>query len=63
MPPKRGPNAKPEYTADTEMPNTRPLLSAGNEDTRIAFPVVPENAAPIPCRKRAAMSQVPLGAI
>src|SRR5690554_5594841 len=45
------------------MPKTRPLCWGGNDDTSIACPVVPEKAAPTPCRKRAAMSHVPFGAI
>ena len=62
IPFRRGPKANPVYTAETEIPNTRPLLSGGNDDTRIACPVVPVKAAPIPCRNRAAINQKPSGA-
>ena len=63
IPPINGPSANPPYTEATEIPSTCPRFSAGNDATRIACPVVPEKAVPIPCRKRAATSQYPSGAM
>ncbi len=45
------------------MPNTRPRYCGKKAETKIAGPVVLENAAPIPCKKRKKMSQKLVGAI
>jgi hypothetical protein len=47
-PPMRGPNANPVYTDATLNPMTCPRCFKGKIETRIACPVVLENADPIP---------------
>jgi hypothetical protein len=61
-PPANGPNAKPRYTAETDMPSTLPRYCGKNAETKMAGPVVLEKAAPIPCINRNKMSQKPEGA-
>ena len=60
-PPAKGPKANPRYTAETEIPKTRPRYWGKKAETRIAGPVVLENAPPMPCKKRKRMSQNPEG--
>ncbi len=61
IPPTKGPTAKPKYTADTEIPSTRPRYCGANEETIMAAPVALVNDAPIPCTKRKNMNQEPDG--
>jgi|GEM_PF-4180628 len=58
-PPAKGPKASPKYTADTDMPNTRPRNWGKKADTRMAGPVVLVKAAPMPWMYLKTISQFP----